>query len=137
MGENKAKCVYLNVEKNSNGILDVTTTLAVPLHVEEYGCGLVSVQGSVNTVDAKTKKLPLYLCTDVCEDSNVDGIKIPVLRQLIRNPKGMVNDVNNIIWLRVNRPIIRNVRLYISDNKGELVSLSSGWLSCTLLFIPK
>ena len=135
MSENKAKCVYLNLDKGGEQVLDITTTLAVPLQVEKYGCGLISIHG--NVVPTGAKKSPLYLCIDVCEDSNVGEIKMPVLRQLVRNSRGMIIDVNNIIWLRVNRPIVRSLRVYIADSVGRLASLSTGWLSCALLFIPK
>ena len=35
------------------------------------------------------------------------------------------------------RPTINSVRLYISNGKGEIISLGREELNCTLLFIPK
>lgn len=61
MGDNKAKCVYLNLDKGNETVLDVTTTLAVPLQVEEYGCGLISMYGVVVPTDNKKKMLCTYV----------------------------------------------------------------------------
>ena len=39
-----------------------------------------------------------------------------------------------MIWLKVIRPNISNVRLYIAHDKGETVEKSK--LKCTLVFTP-
>ena len=64
-------------------------------------------------------------------------IMMPVLRSIKRKTNGMVNnDINHVIWLRVMRPHISNIRLYISDEHGEIKTVDQKKLKCTLLFIP-
>ena len=46
------------------------------------------------------------------------------------------NDINYVIWLRVMGPHISNIRLYISDEHGEIKTVDKKKLKCTLLFIP-
>ena len=131
------KCVYFHLENtNREDVLDKSITLAIPLQMEGYGCGLFEISGKVVNKE-RQKREPLYLCCDICEDSNVHDIKMPVLRHLIRNPNGVVqNDINHIIWLRINRPIVTSIRMYIATAEGELASLSACKLDCALLFIP-
>lgn len=132
------KSVYLNYKKtNGKENLDETTTLVVPIKSDNSGCGLIELDGKVVASDPKKKNADLYLCCDVCEDSNVGNIKMPVLRRLKRNPNGVVvNSIEHVIWLNINRPVVNSVRIYIADSTGELVSLSTYRLSCLLLFIP-
>ena len=132
------KCVYLSFNKeNGKDVLDQTTTLAVPIKGSGYGLGLFEVTGRLVSSDVKMKTKELYLCSDICEDSNVNEIKMPVVRQLKRNPNGVITtSINNVVWLRINRPEISSIRMYIADSEGHLASLSSYRLSCLLLFTP-
>ena len=41
-----------------------------------------------------------------------------------------------VIWLKVMRPSISSIRLYITDQSGDIVSLPRNKLNCTLLFVP-
>ena len=41
-----------------------------------------------------------------------------------------------VIWLKVMRPSISSIRLYITDQSGDIVSLPRNKLSFTLLFVP-
>ena len=77
----------------------------------------------------------LYLCSDIVEESDVGNIKMPVLRFLKRK-NGVPVEINNVIWLRVMRPSISRIRLYIADETGKVLSLPKNTLNCTLLFIP-
>ena len=64
-------------------------------------------------------------------------IMMPVLRSIKRKTNGMVNnDIYDVIWLRVMRPHISNICLYISDEHGEIKTVDKNKLKCTLLFIP-
>lgn len=131
------KCVYFHLENTNNEkVLDKTITLAIPLKMEGYGCGLFEISGRVVNTNGQ-KRNPLYLCCDICEDSNVHDTKMPVLRHLIRNANGVIqNNINNVIWLRINRPIVSSIRMYIATAEGDLASLSSCKVDCTLLFTP-
>lgn len=88
-----------------------------------------------------TKKInkdrDLYLCCNIIEESFVNNVKLPVLRYLKRNSSGFINsNIDHIIWLNVIRPEINEIRLYITDNTGKVISVPKNKLSCTLLFIP-
>ena len=112
---------------------DNTIEFPVPLEVEGYGCGVVEMNGRIKNGFRE----PLFLCCDFCEESYVNNIKMPVLRFINRNANGLLNKgIDHIIWLRVMRPSISSIRLYIADAYGKIVSVENNELSCTLLFIP-
>ena len=117
---------------STNG--DSITQLPTTLEIQGYGCGVIEMTGKVY----HSEKEPIYLCSDICEESIVGQSKMPVLRRIKRGASGIVNsNIHNVIWLRVMRPTISSVRLYISNSKGEIISLGDEKLNCTLLFIPK
>ena len=67
---------------------DTTTHLPLPIEVEGYGFGIIELIGKVQNGFGH----PLYLCCDICEESTVGNIKIPVLRYLNRNFRnGIIN----------------------------------------------
>lgn len=116
---------------------DTVATLAETLELEGYGVGVIEMYGKI-IVENKSHGDPLFLCSDINQDSYVENIKLPVLREIRRNQKnGFVNNnINKIIWLKVTRRSISKIRLYICDAKGNIVSLKNKDLHCTLLFIP-
>lgn len=112
---------------------DTTTDLPIPLEVEGYGCGIIEMTGRVKNGFRDN----LYLCCDICEESYVKEIRLPVLRYINRNSNGVINrGIEHVIWLRVMRPNISSIRLYIADEFGEIQSVEGNWLNCTLLFVP-
>ena len=46
------------------------------------------------------------------------------------------NDNNHVIWLKVMRPTISSVRLYIADRYGKIISVEDNKVNCTLLSVP-
>ena len=112
---------------------DTTVDLPIPLEVEGYVCGVIEMSGKIIT----TFKGDLFLCSDICEESVVGDIVLPVLRNILRRGNGVViNDINHVIWLKVMRPHISNIRFYISNAKGDIMTFKDSKLKCTLLFIP-
>ena len=68
----------------------------------------------------------------------VNNTKMPILRYINRNPNGLVNkSIDHVIWLKVMRPNINNIRLYVADKFGKIVLVDENALNCTLLFIPQ
>ena len=120
------KAVYLSTEG------DTTTELPLPLEVEGYGCGVVEINGKFNSI-----KENLYLCCNICEESFVGNNRLPMLRVLEWRPNGLItNEIYHVIWLRVMRPHISSIRLYIANEYGDIITLGKNKLNCTLLFIP-
>ena len=122
------KAVYLN----TNG--DTTIELPIPLEVEGYGIGVMEMSGRVQNGFRDS----LFLCCDICKESMVNNTKMPILRYINRNPNGLVNkSIDHVIWLKVMRPNINSIRLYIADEFGKIVLVDENTLNYTLLFIPQ
>ena len=119
---------------------DIITPLAEPLEIEGYGCGVIGIHGKFtkrknsNTTFSK----PLYLCSDICEEVYVNHIKLPSLIQFRVNGSGVIDtsSANNILWIPITRTNISKIRLYITNDRGEIQSFSGKGLYCTLLLIP-
>ena len=126
------KVVYLSTSG------DDTVILPYPIVGDDYICGIVEMNGKVLNPKESTKNpyRNLYLCSNVVDESFVTDLKIPVMRMIPRRNNLVNVDFKKIIWLKVNRPHISSIRLYIADESGEIVSLPKNKLNCTLLFVP-
>ena len=63
---------------------------------------------------------------------------LPVLRAITKKANGLLtNEINHMIWLRVMRPHITSIRLYIANANGDIITVGKNNLKCTLLFIPQ
>ncbi len=106
-------------------------------------CGLFNVHGTI--VLEKSKPLSdgeprLFLCSDLCASSSfVAGkAKLPILRQLVVSKDGSVNmDIHNVLYLETSNKIFRNIRMYITDETGNIPSVERCSLNCTVLVFPK
>lgn len=113
---------------------DSVTTLAETLEIEGYGCALIEVYGRLSISDLSEE---LFLCSDITEDVFVNTVKLPVLRRLKMNSKGLItNTIEKPIWLTVTRQAISKVRLFICNGQGDIKTFSGRGLYCTLLLIP-
>lgn len=112
---------------------DRITSLSEVLEIEGYHCAVIEMYGKLDTDNGK----PLYLCSDIAQDVFVNNKMLPVLRQITTKTNGNVNtDMSQIIWLNVTRRGISKIRLYITDDLGNVVSFPNQTLYCTLLLIP-
>lgn len=129
------KSIFFSKQKlPEENFFDITIELNCPLEIPDHLIALAELTGRVQSKDER-KKTPLYLCCDVCEESNVQKIRMPVIRQIIRSQGGNItNSLNNLIWLKVNRTDLKRIRLYIADINGGLQSLSNCLLNGTLIF---
>lgn len=117
---------------------DTVNTLANVIHLnpkKRYGLGLFGVHGKI--LSNKPNEI-LYLCCDIVSQAYVANVKLPCLDLIKGSQKtGTVSiSTPKIMWVSVIRHKISTVRLYITNDKGELASLKSCLLSCKLLIIP-
>ena len=120
------------IHLETNG--DTTVNYEIPLEYEGYGIGLVSIDGKIKIM----KNEDLYLCCDIIEESFIKNKKLPILYPLYRDETGFIDcPIYNILFLRIIRPSISSIRLYICDKKGNIVSLSKNYLKCTLLIVAE
>ena len=112
---------------------DTLINYEVPLEYESYGIGLIDVQGKIKVQSNND----LFLCCDIIEESYVGNEKLPVLYRLDKDENGKIDcNIYKVLYLRIIRPVISSIRLYICDKKGKIVSLPKNYLRCTLLIIP-
>ena len=112
---------------------DTVINYPIPLEYEGYGIGLVKVEGKIKT----QSNSDLFLCCDLIEESYVGNEKLPVLYPLGRDENGKINcAIYKVLYLRIIRPSISSIRLFICDKKGRVISLAKNYLRCTLLIIP-
>ena len=112
-----------------------TIDLKCPLELlEEVEVGLVDLTGRIQSRDER-KKTPLYLCCDICEESNVSDTAMPIIRQIFRTQGGTISNVmNHVMWIKLTRHSISQIRLYIADVSGNLQPLANCQLNGTLGF---
>ena len=109
---------------------DTILELPVPLELDGCVCGIIEMSGRLSTY-----KGDLYLCSDICEESLVGDIVIPVLHKINRRTNGVIiNDINHVIWLRLMRPQITSIHFYIVNARGDIMLFGDDKLKCTLLF---
>jgi len=129
---------------------DTETTLPVSVKLQNMGLGLFEIFGSFQTEDTG----PWYLCCDVIYQSIVGEKLLPVIRELKMtippslkkkrgNPAKKVEGkiptwkIDEIfakpIYVACLGTEVNNFRLYILDKNGNVPSLTSCRLNCTLL----
>lgn len=74
----------------------------------------------------------LFLCSNVCDDNIVGGIKMPLLRRIYFEKPG------NIIYhvpyeVRVKQGQLQDIHLYLRNEKNEPASFIRGQVCVTLL----
>ena len=120
------KALYLSCDG------DTTNFLPVPLEVENYYVGLIEIHGKIDKVISDN----CFLCSDICEESIIGENQLPILRGIHRRQNGMIinDEMYHMIWLKVVRPHISTIQLYICNELGDVISLQKNSLTCTLLF---
>ena len=74
------KIFLFTKQKEPNDIFfDYTFELNCPLEINDCEVGLLDLTGRIQSRDER-KKTPLYLCCDICEESNVSNTIMPVLK---------------------------------------------------------
>lgn len=125
--------IYVEME-SSNQVVVLPTTL----DMEGKGCALFEIRGRC----APFTDMPLFLCTDFIEESTIGTKMIPILRRIElvsakASPEATFNQVfHKMLWLPCNRTPLNELRVYISDEYGNIRSFDYCQVSCTLVCIP-
>lgn len=110
--------------------------LAQTLNVQGYAVSVLNISGHLRGWNPN--KEALYLCTDICKESFVDGSMLPVLHSLTTdfNGSGSIANISNPVWMKTNREFVNIIRLYICNQDGIIKSFQESLLKCTLVLIP-
>lgn len=131
------EAIYLSINEPDQVLILPTT-----LNLEEYGCALVEAGGTFEPYSGR----PLFLCCDFVRPSVVGSRLLPVLRRLpvarLKKNDGKTvgkfdGSFEKMLWFPLTRSELGEVRLYITDKRGERVSFDRINLNCTLVCIPK
>lgn len=106
-------------------------------------CALFTVYGTITFESGKTPQR-LFLCTEACQSQTFlhDDIKRPILREImLHTPQSdstqsfsIVENYQQMVWLDMKRNfILRDLRVYLNDEKGEIPSVVECKLNGTLL----
>ena len=116
-------------------------SLALPMEIDmaSHGCALFEIKGTV----FPHKEVSLFLCVDFIEDSILGSRMMPILRRIQLTPNqyregGAIIDqtFDKMLWLPCNRSPVRELRLYITDDRGNIIPFEETLISCTLVIIP-
>ena len=125
--------LYVNMESGNQRVPLPTT-----LHVCGKGCALFEISGRCYPYT----DIPLFLCVDFIQDSSLGTKMIPILRRIELKPdpeshEGKISQVfNKMLWLPINRSPLDEVRVYITDDHGNVRSFDYCNIQCTLVCIP-
>ena len=124
--------IYLKLDETQS-----VTVFPTPLEREGYMVKVVEMEGKINDSAIPKNNSELFLCCDFCEESYVGNTLMPVLRKIKTDGNGNVLDnLHQSIWVKVMRPTITRISVFICNDKGQRLSLSNKHLKCTLVFVP-
>ena len=132
-GKKTMNVIYVEMSSSNQRV-----TLPKTHDMEGKGCALFEISGRV----APYTDMPLFLCVDFIEESTVGGKTLPILRriQLIpddESPEASIDQVfHKMLWLPTSRDRVDELRVYISDEHGNIRSFDYCQISCTLVCIP-
>lgn len=111
---------------------DSSFSLANDLQTKNTEIAITDVSGTFTTEIVNKKRL--FLCTDVCKESFVNDKKLPVLCELKIKKNGYIQgSLAHFVYLKVIRPTVSTLRLYIADEDCNIISFTSGLVRCSLL----
>jgi hypothetical protein len=141
--------LYLQLENTGDTYIPLSS---LGINLEDYMCGLFSLHGHLDLLPYDENHLQrCFLCCDMLTDQALlpGYITLPVLREIPLptywdQPQGkdyhrltLHQDFSQIIYLDTKNTLFRDVRLYLTNEKGELFALHKAQLHCTLLVFPK
>lgn len=121
----------------SNEPREFTVKLPNSLSLDSTGwvCGLCEIEFAPLP---KTPKM-LYLLMDLCQESIVNNLTLPLLRSLYIGSYRIINrplllTYNPIFYIPVKQQRVDQIHIYIKSPDDELVSFGEKPLRCTLHF---
>lgn len=138
-----SQAFYLRLDSD-----DVSLNLsAFGLPLFNHMCGVFSVDGEINLAQPAVSGHRWFLCSDLCAEDSIlsQSLQLPILRELVvtglnSNSVQQVKirqDFSQILWLNVKPGLLRDIRLFLRDERGEKLAVESCLLHCTLLVFPK
>ena len=126
--------IYADLKSTSETL---ACTVSVPS--EGRGCGLMEIRGRVWPHSNE----PMFLCCDFIVTSLVGSHskRLPILRRIYfeEGPAswGVINKTyGKMLWLSTNRFPLKELRVYLTDVRGNPAPFQKCQLNCTLVIIP-
>lgn len=77
----------------------------------------------------------LYIYTNICDESIIDGERAPLLRRLMSNEQGFWNSMfNPVFYLTVRKSEIYDIEFYIKSDKDQFATFLTQPVTLTLHF---
>ena len=138
---------YLYIKSNAseqyfsnNQVYQFKVHLHVPLSLQGmWKVGLVEFHAEINTKVRTTKKVnqTLYVYSDLCKSSILEGSEQPLLRRLESNTRtGWSYSLDNVFYLPIKKKELIEFEIIIKTEDGELASLLKSPVCLTLHLKP-
>ena len=115
---------------------DFTITLSTPINLNDLEDWSVAVT-ELELVPGATSQ-SFCMCSDLCSDSHIGEKSLPVLRRfypfVITGSKKQVFTFPYPYYVKLKQKFIQKFRIYITDDKGLLLSVGNSTLKATLHF---
>ena len=113
--------------------------LPIDISGDQKGCALFEISGRVYPhVDEA-----MFLCVDFIEESIIGRKMMPILRRILLHPDPLISGgatidhtFDKMLWVPCNRSKIKELRVYLSDARGNLPPFVRCHINCTLVIIP-
>ena len=112
---------------------DEEIQLPASVNLSGHIIALMDVVGRIEPTPEK----PIYICSDIVEESIVQKNVLPVLRCTRFDRPRINTEFVKMLYLRPRRTDVSSLRLYITDLQGRVMSFDKCRLNCTLLLIPE
>lgn len=120
-----------------NQVYHFKVHLKVPMYLSGFWkVGLVEFQGQRSSKARKSKTdEAIYIFTNICKDSILDGVEKPILRRLEMNDRNGWNYIfDSPIYLPVKRTELIEFEVYIKAEDGSFATFLDSPVHLTLHF---
>ena len=103
---------------------DFSIKLAEMYHLQ--GCWQVALTELYHQ-DIPSDSTVFSVLSDICEESNTDSTKLPILRKIHKE-----NSFSQCYYVPVRNKVLHSIRIYINTETGQRASLKADTLHCVL-----